>query len=317
MDNANTLVTIFGGSGFLGTQLVQALARRGYRMRVAVRRPDLAGHVKPLGAVGQVQPIQANIRNPESVARAVRGASIVINLVGVLYEKKKNTFERLHADLPQTIAQACAQNNVARFIHVSALGVDRGQSKYARSKKHGEESVMRFFPAATILRPSIVFGAGDHFFNRFAVMAKFFPVLPLIGGGKTKFQPVFVGDVADAVIAAAARPDTQGRTYELGGPEVLTFKALFQRMFAVTRQPRALMPLPFGLAKIQGAVLSVLPVPPLTADQVESLKTDNVVQAGALTLHDLGIAPASLDVVLPTYLQQYRPGGRFADKKTA
>ena len=312
----NKIACVFGGTGFIGRQVVRGLCKAGYRVKIASRAPESAFEEKVSGVVGQVVGVPCDY-SADAVASVIRGCDVVINLVGVLYEKKKNTFERLHADLPQAIAQACAQNNVARFIHVSALGVDRNQSKYARSKKHGEEAVMRFFPAATILRPSIVFGAGDNFFNRFAVMAKFFPVLPLIGGGKTKFQPVFVGDVADAVIAAAARPDTQGRIYELGGPELLSFKELFKRMFAVTHQPRLLMPLPFGLAKIKGAMLSVLPCPPLTADQVESLKTDNVVQAGALTFKDLGIVPASLDVVLPTYLQQYRPGGRFADKTAA
>lgn len=310
------IACVFGGTGFIGRQVVRGLCKAGYRVKIISRVPESAFEEKVSGSVGQVVAVPCDY-SPEAVSSVIRGCDVVINLVGILYEKKKNTFERIHTELPQTIAQACTHHNVARFIHVSALGVDRNQSKYARSKKHGEEAVVRFYPSATILRPSIVFGAGDNFFNRFAMMAKFFPALPLIGGGRTKFQPVFSGDIADAILAVLSRPDTAGRTYELGGPEVLTFKELFQRMFAVTHQPRLLVGVPFGLAKIKGAVLSVLPVPPLTADQVESLKTDNVVQAGSLTFRDLGITPASLSVVLPTYLQQYRPGGRFADKKTA
>lgn len=311
----NRIACVFGGTGFIGRQVVRELCKAGYRVKIAARVPESAFEEKVSGSVGQVVAVPCDY-SAAQIAAAIKGCDTVINLVGILAEKKKNGFEKIHADLPQMIAQSCAQQGVVRFVHISALGIDRNQSKYARSKKHGEEMIRRVFPAATILRPSIVFGPRDSFFNRFAKLAKVMPALPLIGG-KTKFQPVFVGDIADAILAVVNNDAHQGKTFELGGPEVLTFKALYQRMFAYTHQPRCLLPIPFALAKIQGAMLSLLPGPLLTADQVESLKVDNVVLPGALTFKDLGLKPVALDAILPTYLQQYRPGGRFADKKTA
>lgn len=312
----NQTVCIFGGTGFIGAQVVRELCRAGYRVKVASRVPERAFDLKPCGHVGQVVGIACDT-SPEQIARAIDGCDIVINCIGILYEKGKSRFQKAHAELPQDIARACADHQVARLIHISALGVDKATSRYAQSKRQGEENVMRAFPDATILRPSIVFGAQDSFFNRFAALAKFLPALPLIGGGKTKFQPVYVGDVADAVMAVLKNEKTAGNIYELGGPEVVTFRELYQKMFSVTHQPRVLLPIPYGVARIQGAVMGLLPKPPLTADQVESLKTDNVVQDGALSLHDLGITPTAMDAILPTYLKQYRLGGRFADKKQA
>lgn len=312
----NKTVCVFGGTGFIGRHIVRALCAEGWRVKIASRAPESAFELKVSGSVGQVVAVPCDYSD-EQIASCVANCDAVVNLVGILFEKKKNSFEKIHVEQPQNIARACAANNVARFIHVSALGVDDTDSRYARSKKRGEDMVRRFYPAATILRPSAVFGAEDDFFNRFARMAKLSPFLPAIGGGKTKLQPVFVGDVAGAVMAALADNNTAGRTYELGGPEVLNFKEVYQRLFAHTRQPRCLLPLPFGVARVIGKILGILPVPPLTADQVDTLRADNVVSAGALTLKDLGIAPTALDAVLPSYLNQYRPGGRFADKKTA
>ncbi len=307
---------VFGGTGFIGTQVVRELCRAGYRVKIASRVPERAFELKVSGTVGQVTGIPCD-GSEDMIARAVQGCDVVINLVGILFEKKKNSFRKIHVELPSVIAAQCAREKVARLIHVSALGIDKNYARYARSKKEGEENVLRLFPAATIMRPSIVYGPGDSFFNRFAGMAKILPVLPLIGGTRPKFQPVYVGDVADAIMAALADADTAGHIYELGGPETLTFKEMFEKMFRVTQQPRLLLPIPYGVAKVQGAVLSLLPTPPLTPDQVESLKTDNVVQPGARGFKDLGIVPEALDAILPVYLKQYRPGGRFADKKRA
>lgn len=312
----NKIACVFGGTGFIGRQVVRVLTKAGYRVKIVTRVPESVVAEKVSGTVGQVVAFPCNY-TAASIADAVKGSDVVINLVGILFEKKRARFESIHVELPQMIAQACAQHQVPRFVHLSAIGIDRSKSHYAVSKKHGEEAVLRFFPDATILRPSVVFGTADRFFNRFAKMAKLTPFLPLIGGGHTKFQPVFVGDIADAVMAVLKNEATRGKIYELGGPQTLSFKELYRHMFAVTHQPRLLLPVPFCVAKMQGAVLSLLPSPPLTADQVESLKSDNVVQAGALTFKDLGIVPTALDVILPTYLQQYRPGGRFADKKSA
>ena len=252
---AETLVTVFGGSGFLGRHLVRALAREGYRVRPAVRRPDLAGHLQPLGRVGQIHAVQANLRYPGSVEAAVRDADVVINLVGVLFESGKQTFEAVQAEGAFTVARAAAAAG-ARLIHVSALGADPDSSSlYARSKAAGEAAVLATVPDATIFRPSIMFGPEDDFFNRFASMARMSPFLPLIGGGETKFQPVFVGDVARAILKAAGGTAKGGTIYELGGPEVRSFKQLMEYVLAVTERKRLLLPIPFGLAKLQAHIL--------------------------------------------------------------
>jgi NADH dehydrogenase len=312
---AETLVTVFGGSGFLGRHLVRALAREGYRVRPAVRRPDLAGHLQPLGRVGQIHAVQANLRYPGSVEAAVRDADVVINLVAVLYERGKQTFEAVQAEGASTVAQAAAAAG-ARLIHVSALGADPDSSSlYARSKAAGEAAVLATVPDATILRPSIMFGPEDDFFNRFASMARMSPFLPLIGGGATKFQPVFVGDVAQAILKATGGAAKGGTIYELGGPEVRSFKQLMEYVLAVTERKRLLLPIPFGLAKLQAHILKLLPTPLLTPDQVESLRTDNIVSAAATaegrTIGDLGIAPSALEAIVPSYLWRFRKTGQF------
>jgi len=312
---AETLVTVFGGSGFLGRHVVRALARAGYRIRPAVRRPDLAGHLQPLGRVGQIHAVQANLRYPASVQAAVHGADVVINLVGILFERGKQRFEAVQAQGAHTVAQAAAAAG-ARLIHVSALGADPDSpALYARSKAAGETAVLATTPDATILRPSIVFGPEDDFFNRFASLARLSPALPLIGGGETKFQPVFVGDVAQAISSAVGGRAKGGTIYELGGPEVRTFRELMEYVLAVTERRRLLVPLPFGLAKLQAMFLQLLPTPLLTPDQVELLRTDNVVspaaQAEGRTLPALGIEPTALEAVVPSYLWRFRKAGQF------
>jgi NADH dehydrogenase len=304
------VVTVFGGSGFVGRAVVQELARGGARVRVACRRPDEALRCKPAGDVGQIVPIPANVRDDASVAAAVRGADAVINLVGVLYESGRQTFHAVHAEAPGRIAAAAAAAGAKRLVHVSAIGADAAAgSAYARSKGAGERAVRAAFPAATIVRPSIVFGPEDGFFNLFAGLARFTPVLPLIGGGHTRFQPVYVGDVAEAVRAALVSADAAGRTYELGGPRVYSFRALLELMLSVIERRRLLVPVPFCLATAEAFFLEKIPMPLLTRDQVNQLKTDNVVTPGAAGLADLGIRATALEVVLPTYLTRYRRGG--------
>ncbi len=321
MDSSKTLVTIFGGSGFVGTQVVQALARRGYRIRVAVRRPDLAGHVRPLGTVGQVMPIQANVRNLASVERAVGGASIVINLVAIGYEAGRQRFRAVNTMGARHIAQAAKAAGAERLIHMSALGADaQSPSGYARSKALGEAEVLAAFPEAVILRPSIIFGQGDGFFNRYGGLARLFPVLPLIGG-KARFQPIYVGDVAEAIVAAAEGRVKGGRAYELGGPEVATHRELVQRVLDKTGRSNPLLPVPAAIGKLMALPFAFLPwAPLLTADQVDLLQTDNVVTDAARqdkrTLAAFGVAPTAMDAVLDGYLWRFMKNGQF-DRQAA
>lgn len=309
-------VTVFGGSGFVGRHVVRALAQRGYRVNVAVRRPDLAGHLRPLGAVGQVQPIQANLRYPDSVVAAVASADLVVNLVGILSETGAQKFDAVQARGAAVVARAAKEAGVTRFVHLSAIGADASsEANYARSKAAGETAVLQEFPDAVIVRPSIIFGQDDGFFNRFAAMARISPVLPLIGGGLTKFQPVHVGDVAEAIAMGVDGELTPGATYELGGPDVRTFKECLELMLKITQRKRILASIPWGLAELKGRILGILPNPPLTRDQVLMLKTNNVVSEAAQkdgrTLLGLGISPRSMEAILPTYMVQYRERGQF------
>lgn len=316
MDNSNILVTIFGGAGFVGTQIVQVLARKGYRIRVAVRRPDLAGHVRTLGQVGQVMPVQANIRNADSVARAVKGASIVINLVGIGYERGAQRFRAVHTMGARNVAEAAKAAGARALVHMSALGADaQSPSGYARTKALGEAAVLEAFPQAVIMRPSIMFGPGDGFFNLMGKLARAFPVLPLIGGD-TRFQPIYVGDVADAFAAAAEGAVKTGRIYELGGPEVATYRELTERVLRETGRRNPLLPIPPGLAKLMALPFAILPFPPLlTADQVELLQVDNVVSEAAIkekrTLAAFGIEPTPMGAILSSYLWRFRKHGQF------
>jgi uncharacterized protein YbjT (DUF2867 family) len=318
--NLNDLVTIFGGSGFVGTQVVQLLARKGYRIRVAVRRPDLAGHLRPLGDVGQVVPIQANVRNADSVTRAVAGASIVINLVGIGFERGKQRFETIHAQGARAVAAAAKAAGAKSLVHMSVLGADlNSPSAVARSRARGEAETLAAFPGAVVFRPSIIFGPGDGFFNLMASLARLAPVLPLIGGA-TRFQPVYVGDVAEALVMAAEGGVKGGRVYELGGPEVETHRALLQRILHETGRSNRLLPLSPGLGKLLAIPMGLLPTPLLTADQVVQLQSDNIVSEDAArdkrTLAAFGIAPTPMDAILPSYLWRFRKNGQF-DRQTA
>lgn len=320
---APKLVTVFGGSGFVGTQLVQLLARKGYRVRVAVRRPDLAGPVRMFGTVGQILPIQANLRNAESVARAVQGADIVINLVGIGFEAGKQTFEAIQAEGAGNVARAAKAAGARALVHMSALGVDKAAevSAYAKSKLDGEVAVLEAFPQAVILRPSLMFGQDDGFFNLMGALARIFPVMPLISG-TTRFQPVYVGDVAEALLLAAEGKVKTGRIYELGGPDVETHKQLLTRILREAGRKRPLLPLSPALAKFKASLLSILPFKPLiTVDQVDLLGVDNVVSDEAIkdkrTFRAFDITPESMNDVLPTYMWRFRKNGEFdRDKDT-
>jgi NADH dehydrogenase len=317
--NLETLVTVFGGSGFLGRHVVRALCKREYRVRVAVRRPELAGHLQPLGRVGQIHAVQANLRYPASVGAAMRDSQVAINLVGILAEGGAQSFEAVQAKGPETVAKA-ASAAAARMVHVSAIGADENSpSGYARSKAAGEKAVLAAVPSATILRPSVVFGPEDQFTNRFAALARLSPALPLIGGGVTRMQPVYVGDVATAVADAVDGKTRPGATYELGGPEVLTLREIMEIILAITERKRMLISLPFGLAKLQALFLQFAPgALKLTPDQVELLRSDNVVsnaaKAADLTLKGLGIAPDSMEAIAPQYLWRFRAAGQFQRK---
>ncbi|MGJ5024241.1 complex I NDUFA9 subunit family protein [Bradyrhizobium oligotrophicum] len=317
--NLDTLVTVFGGSGFVGRNVVRALAKRDYRIRVAVRRPELAGHLQPLGRVGQIHAVQANLRYPDSVASAMRDSHVAINLVGILTESGAQTFDAVQAEGAATVAKAAAAAG-ARMVHVSAIGADpESASAYARAKAAGEAAVLAAVPEAVIMRPSVVFGPEDQFTNRFAGLARISPFLPLIGGGETKMQPVYVGDVATAVADAVDGKAQPGATYELGGPEVLSFREILKIILEITDRDRALLPVPFGLAKLKATFLQFAPGPlKLTPDQVELLRHDNVVseaaKAAGLTFQGLGITPDSLEAVAPQYLWRFRPAGQFQRK---
>lgn len=307
-----SLVTVFGGSGFLGRHTVRALARAGYRVRVAVRHPNLAMYVLPAGHVGQIEIRKTNVRDAEEVAAALRGADACVNLVGVLYARGHQNFGEIHVAAAETIAKAAKAAGAKTLVHVSSIGADpHAGAAYARSKGEGEVRLRAEFPDAAILRPSIVFGPEDDFFNRFAWLARISPLLPLIGGGHTKFQPVFVGDVAAAILKCIQDPATRGKTYELGGPDILSFKELLQFILRVTGRKRLLVPLPFWLATLEALWLQFLPKPLLTPDQVRLLKSDNVVTADALTLADLGIQPDSIEAVVPSYLWRFRRRGQY------
>lgn len=315
------LVTVFGGSGFLGRHVVRALAKRGYRVRVAVRNPNLAGHLQPLGNVGQIQAVQANLRVRWSIDRAVQGADHVVNLVGILFESGRQSFDAVQDFGARAVAEA-ARAEGATLTHVSAIGSDKeSPADYARTKARGEQAVLETMPDAVIFRPSIMFGPEDGFFNRFAAMARLSPALPLIGGGHTKFQPAYVADVAEAIARSVEGKVEGSRVYELGGPETMTFKQCMEKMLEVIERKRMLVSVPWGMARLQGSLLGLLPNPLLTRDQVEMLRTDNVVSQAAeqegRTFAALGIKPQAMDAILPSYLWQYRPAGQFTQPNAA
>lgn len=330
------LVTLFGGSGFVGRYAARALVKEGYRVRVAVRRPHLAGDARLAGPPGWVDIVQANIRNRESVDRAIEGAVAVVNLVGILFEKGPQSFEAAQRDGATSVAQACADAGIERLVQISAIGANAdSKSDYARTKAEAENAVREAVPGTVVLRPSIVFGPEDEFFNRFASLAcspvmSVLPFLPAIGGGETRVQPVYAGDVADAIVAAVTREDAVGQTYELGGPRTYTFNEIYDFIGETIDRKRYKIWLPFLIAKPMGYVMALLyryipPFcwgflgdPPLTGDQVELLKTDNTVDEGALTLADLGVTDQeSVEAVVPTYLWRFRSYGEFHQERDA
>lgn len=322
---AKGLVTLIGGSGFIGRYAARALVNAGWRVRVACRRPNVAQDVRVAGPPGWVDLVQANVRNTDSLRRAMEGADAVVNLVGILFESGKQTFSSAQAEGAKSVAKVAAEAGVRRFVQISAIGADaEGRAAYARTKAAGEKAVREVFPGAVILRPSIVFGPEDQFFNRFAEMARFAPALPAIGGGKTRFQPVYAGDVADAIVAAVERNDAAGKTYELGGPATYTFNELYDFIFETIDRKRLKAPLPFWLMKFGGSIAGLtwryIPPfswglfggPPITGGQVDMLRSDNVVAEGALTLSDLGVTELeSVESIVPTYLWRFRPYGEF------
>ncbi|MGO4126227.1 complex I NDUFA9 subunit family protein [Inquilinus sp. YAF38] len=311
-------VTLFGGTGFVGRYVAQMLAQRGWRIIVASRHPDRALPLKTAGAVGQVVPVFADIRDDGSVAAAVAGADAVVNLVGILFERGKQRFDSVHGEAAGRVARAAAAAGATRFVQISAIGASADSpSSYARTKAAGEAAVRAAFPGASILRPSVVFGTEDGFFNLFANLARTAPFLPLFGGGTTKFQPVYVQDVAAAVVACLEQDGTAGQTYELGGPRVYSFRELMELTLKQTGRKKRLVSLSWGMAAFEAKLFSLLPKPPLTPDQVLQLKIDNVVAPGAKTLADLGIQPTPAELILPSYLDRYRPGGRFGNSQAA
>ncbi len=313
------LIAVVGGSGFVGRHTVRALARRGFRVRAVVRRPDLAGYLQPMGSVGQIHAVQGNVRYPESIARALEGADGVVNLVGVLAKTGAQTFDSIHVGGARAVARCAREAGARCLVHVSAIGASpTSAGQYGRTKAQGEAAVLEAFPEAIILRPSLMFGPEDSLFNRFAAMARSAPVLPLVGG-RTRFQPVYVGDVATAIANICEGAGKPGAIYELGGPEVLTFRALLDRVQEHAGRNRGYLPLPFWLAKLLAALTAPLPAAlrPLTVDQVRMLQVDNVVSPTAVqegrTLQDLGVrSPHAIDTIVPDYLVPYRPKGQYS-----
>jgi uncharacterized protein YbjT (DUF2867 family) len=310
-------VTVFGASGFLGRYVVKQLGERGLAVKAGVRYPDRAGFLRPMGDVGQIAPLRADVTDEAETRAAMIGADAVVNLVGILHEGGGRSFEGVHRDAAARVGRLAKELGVKRVVHVSALGADvASPSSYARTKAEGELRLREAFPQAAIHRPSVVFGPEDHFFNRFGALARFSPALPLIGGGQTRFQPVYVGDVADAIVATLMDSGHEGRTYELGGPRVYTFKELMRLLLAELGRRRALISLPWGLASFEARFLEFLPTPPLTRDQVELLKHDTVVSPGTPGFPELGITPAAVEVILPTYMDRFRKGGWYSTRGT-
>lgn len=308
----NRRTAVLGGSGFIGRYVVQRLAARGDVIPVGCRHAENAKFLMTLGNVGQIAAVNVTIDDEQLLPAFLAGSDAVVNCVGILAERRRQTFERVHHLGPARLARLARETGVGRLVHISAIGADlRSSSAYARTKAQGEAAVRDAFPTATILRPSVVFGPEDQFFNRFATIAMISPALPLIGGGHTRFQPVYVGDVADAVLRCLEDPATAGRTYELGGPKVYTFRQLLELLLGEIRRKRLLVDLPFGAAQFQARLMSLLPSPPLTTDQIELLRQDNVVSSGALTLATLGITPTAVEAILPSYLDRFRRGGWY------
>ena len=312
MQNNQKIIAIFGAGGFLGKHLMRQLTKLDYRVKVATRNPYLKGYLKPLGNPGQIELFKTNIFNPENVKQVLKNCDLVINLVGILYETKKQKFNQIHSQFPYLLSNLCNELKIKNLIHISALGVrERHISQYMQSKLQGEKNIQNIFKPSVILRPSVVFGPEDKFFNTFASLAQFSPVLPLLGGGKTKFAPIYVGDVAKAIVKALELNNSEPQIYELGGPENYSFKELMEILLSEIKKKRFLIPIPFGIAKFQSYFLQMMPNPLLTPDQVEILKYNNIVSGDYPTLKDLGISGTAIQSILPKYIYRFRTGGQF------
>tara|TARA_B100001123_G_scaffold239095_1_gene267634 strand:- start:608 stop:1549 length:942 start_codon:yes stop_codon:yes gene_type:complete len=312
MQNNQKIIAIFGAGGFIGKHLMRELTKLDYRIKAATRNPYLKGYLKSLGNPGQIELFKTNISKEDEVRSVLKNCDFVINLVGILYETKKQKFDHVHFQFPHLLANLCNELKIEKLIHVSALGVKENHvSKYMQSKLKGEKSIKEAFKSSIILRPSIVFGAEDRFFNTFASLAQFLPMLPLIGGGKKKFSPIYVGDVAKAIVKSLDLLNSEIKIYELGGPENYSFKELMQILLNEIKKKRFLIPIPYEIAKILSYFLQILPKPLLTPDQVEMLKYNNIVSGDHPTLKDLGITGTKLQTILPKYIYRFRSGGQF------
>ena len=311
MQNNQKIIGIFGAGGFLGKYLMRQLTKLDYRVKVATRNPYLKGYLKPLGNPGQIELFKTNIFNPEDVKQVLKNCDLVINLVGILYETRKQKFSQIHAQFPNLLCKLCNELAVKKLVHISALGVKEGHpSQYMQSKLQGEKNIQDTFKQSVLLRPSVIFGPEDKFFNTFATLTQFSPVLPLIGGGKTVFEPIYVGDVAEAIVKSLELNNSNPSIYELGG-ENYSFKELMQILLSEIRKKRFLMPIPFGVAKFQSYFLQMMPAPLLTPDQVEMLKYDNVVSGEYKTLKNMKIKPTTIQSILPKYIYRFKTGGQF------
>ena len=312
MQNNQRIIAIFGAGGFIGKHLMRQLTKLDYRIKVATRNPYLKGYLKPLGNPGQIELFKTNIFNPEDVKQVLKNCDFAINLVGILYETKKQKFVQVHAKFPYLLCNLCNETGVKNLVHVSALGVREDHiSRYMQSKLEGEKNIQNIFKSSVILRPSLVFGPEDKFFNTFASIAQFSPALPLIGGGKTKFSPIYVGDVAKAIVKALKLNNLNPKIYELNGPENYSFKELMQILLAEIKKKRFLIPIPYSVAKFQSYFLQIMPNPLLTSDQVDMLKYNNIVSGKYPTLEDLGISGKTIQSILPKYIYRFRAGGQF------
>ena len=312
MQNNQKIIAIFGAGGFLGKHLMRELTKLDYRVKVATRNPYLKGYLKPLGSPGQIELFKTNIFDQESVKQVLKNCDLAINLVGILYETRKQKFNQIHSQFPHLLSNLCNELGTKNLIHVSALGVrERHTSQYMQSKLQGEKNIQDNFKPSVILRPSVVFGPEDKFFNTFASIAQFSPVLPLIGGGKTKFVPIYVGDVAKAVVKTLDLNNSEPEIYELGGPKNYSFKELMEILLIEIKKKRFLIPIPFGMAKFQSYFLQMMSNPLLTPDQVEILKYNNIVSGDYPTLKDLGITGTAIQSILPKYIYRFRTGGQF------
>jgi len=312
MQNNRKIIAIFGAGGFIGKHLMRQLTNLDYRIKVATRNPYLKGYLKPLGNPGQIELFKTNIYDVEDIKKVLKNCDFVINLVGILHETKKQKFNEIHSDFPNLLSNLCSEFKIKNLVHISALGVkEKHTSKYMQSKLQGEKNIQEAFKSSVILRPSLIFGPDDKFFNNFAAIAQFSPALPLIGGGRTKFAPIYVDDVAKAIVKVLEMNSSETKIYELGGPKNYSFKELMEILLDEIKKKRFLIPVPFGVAKFQSYFLQMLPKPLLTTDQVELLKYHNIVSGDHPTLKELGITGTPIQSILPKYIYRFRTGGQF------